>query len=483
MSEHNTASARTATCTTTAVLLTTLFTLLAAHRPAFGQERCYHRALALALAELFAFARHTVTQCLLTLGLPGADWSAWYRLFSRPRFDEEALAATLMSQTLPFCPASTPYVVGVDATQIPRSSAHLPGSGWLPAPRTAVFRRGIHRAQRFVQGAWLPPREDGYSRAIPLRFLPAFPPKACPADAPVRKEWEAGLEFLRWTRQQLDVHGRTGQRLLGLGDGAYDTVALWRGLPAHTTLVVRTAKNRKLRELPGPYGGKGCRRKYGQDARHPAEWLPERQGWTTGQVLVRGRLIRLVYRVEGPFLREGAPEVPLFLIVVRGARWRVGPQRRRTGRRDPAFYLVNAEGQDGTWQLPLPESEILAWIWQRWELEVAHREMKTSFGIGQKQCWAKRSAVVSVQWGVWLYALLVLAGYQTWGLLGGPRRPERWWGGARRWSFNTLWRAYRAALWGTPAFRPVWSAIGDNWPKKEGEITSLINAALGAARG
>ncbi len=188
------------------------------------------------------------------------------------------------------------------------------------------------------------------------------------------------------------------------------------------------------------------------------------------------------YRVVGPYLRERAAEVPLFLIVVGGATWKAGKKEPRRAKREPAFYLVNAVQQAGRWVLPLSAPLILAWIWQRWELEVAHREMKSGLGVGQKQCWNRRSAVVSVQWSVWVYAILVLAGYQAWGLFGGPRRPERWWPGARRWSFNTLWRGYRAALWGTSEFRAIWTPIGDDWPKKEAWIAGLSNAAAAAAR-
>jgi hypothetical protein len=72
---------------------------------------------------------------------------------------------------------------------------------------------------------------------------------------------------------------------------------------------------------------------------------------------------------------------------------------------------------------------LLAWLWQRWEIEVAHREMKTGFGLGEKQCWNKRSAILSVQWNVWVYAILLLAGYRTWGLCSGPPTPARWWPG------------------------------------------------------
>ena len=68
-----------------APLLTGLLELLAAFRPAFRQERPYRRCVALVLGSVFAFARHTLSQLLLTLGVTEQDWSAWYRLFSAPR--------------------------------------------------------------------------------------------------------------------------------------------------------------------------------------------------------------------------------------------------------------------------------------------------------------------------------------------------------------------------------------------------------------
>lgn len=39
----------------------------------------------LLFGDLFSFARRTVTQALVTLGLIEHDWSGYYRLFSEPR--------------------------------------------------------------------------------------------------------------------------------------------------------------------------------------------------------------------------------------------------------------------------------------------------------------------------------------------------------------------------------------------------------------
>ena len=77
-------------------LIEAVFTLLVAHRAAFRQERTYQRSVGLLFGEIFNFARHTVTQGLLALGITEGDWSAWYRLFSQKRFEEEKLANSFL---------------------------------------------------------------------------------------------------------------------------------------------------------------------------------------------------------------------------------------------------------------------------------------------------------------------------------------------------------------------------------------------------
>ncbi len=425
---------------TQSALLHNLLELLAQHRAAFRQARSYWRVVGLVLGELFNFGRHTVTQGLMALGLTEEDWSGWYRLFSRRRYVEARVARLFFRETLAHSVPQEPYVVGVDGVQIPRSSLKLAGTSWLKAPRTPVFKVGIHRAQRFVHGAWLTPLASGYSRAVPLRFLPAFPPKAKPAPVAPQREWEAALAFLHWTRQELDAAGRAEQVLLALADGAYETLNFRRGLPERTILAVRTAHNRRLYELPVRTSGPGRPAHYGALAPHPGEWLHRGLTWQHREVLVRGRLIVVKFHLLGPFVREGLPEQPLMLLVVKGMHRQVGKRKPRWQHRKPAFYLISAQQIQGTWQLPLPVETVLAWLWQRWELEVAHREMKSGFGVGEMQCWNPQATIAFVQWSVWVYAVLLLAVYRTWGLLNGPPIPTRWWSGAQRWSFNTLWR-------------------------------------------
>src|SRR5215210_7675080 len=114
------------------------------------------------------------------------------------------------------------------------------GTSWLKAPRTPPFMPGIHRAQRFLHLACLlPTSEEGYSRALPLRFEPAFPEKAVEAEGfEPKKQWEAALEAIRWLRTNLEEAGRQKQRLLVLGDGDFSVAELRAGLPEEGVVLV-----------------------------------------------------------------------------------------------------------------------------------------------------------------------------------------------------------------------------------------------------
>jgi hypothetical protein len=459
-------------------LLGELWRLLAAHRPAVHQVRCFDRLRALVLGHLCTAARHTLTQVLLALGLVDADWSAFYRLFSHARLDYEVLTRCFVRATLAQIPAEGPYVVTLEGVPLPRSSQRMPGTAWLKNPRTPPWKPGSHRAQRFLPLAALLPRWWGYCRALPLRWVPAFPPKAVPGAATPQTEGDAARVQLHWLRAELEAAGRVEQELLALGDGSFDVVDLWPTLPERTTLLARTACNRVLYELPPP--GAHRNRRYGARAQRPEAWLRTRGGWQRTTVCVRSRDLVLRYRVAGPYVRKGAAQRPLFLLVVKGSGQARGHRRRR---RKPAFWLVNAVWREGQWVLPDPAAQLLAWAGQRWDTEVAQREMKTDFGVGAVQCWHPVATVRAIQQQVWAYAVCVLAGYRAWGYAGHPAalRPRGlWWRGAARWSLATLWRGYRQACAQQAAVHPARAGTRGTWAEKEAGLHRL-DAVFAAA--
>lgn len=458
-------------------LLTELMILLQRQGHLFGQRRVFNRVVALVMAELFCFGRHTITQLLLSLGLTDTDWSAFYRIFSKDRFNEEKASRQMLKEMSSELPVEQMFVVGVDGFHVSRTSHKMPGTGWMRGMRTAKFRPGIQRGQRFVEGSWLTPMVNGYSRAIPIRCLSAFTVKAVESAQGARTEVQAGLKILQWTPEVMDEQGHENQVLMSLNDGSYDTLDFWRGLPQRTIAVVRTARNRALYELPAAdaHGNK----RYGEKAIAPYRWLKKRKGFSRTQIQIRGNKRSIRYRLEGPYLRDGLSDIPLFLIVIGGGK---RPKGSRGKNYKPGFYLVSAIFKNGEWVLPLPVNELLAWLWQRWELEVAHRQLKSNLGLGEKQCWNDQATVATVQWSIWVYSLMLLSGYRAWGDSGGQKPPGLWRKNPGRWSFNTLWRGFRAEMWGNAHFQASWDWSRNNWLEKEVLWTSMLNSILGSSR-
>jgi hypothetical protein len=448
------------------------------------QRRTGALLLTLCVGLLQALGRHTLTQVLAGLGRGECDWSAAYRLFSQARFDLAAGRQALLARLLALIPADRPLVVVLDGTQLARTSRRFVGTGWLQAPRTPVWRPGIHWAQRWVGLSVLLPRSDqGESRTVPLRFAPAPTPTATPwPDQPPCKEWEAGRDALAQLRTELEAADRPDQLVLAVADGSYGGAPLRNALPPDIVLLTRCAKNRALYALPPPPqpGQRGRRRLYGERLPTPQRYWQERAGWQAVDVVVRGRTIPLRVRVVGPWLIKRAPTRPVFLLAVRGI---LQKRRGRLRRRDPAYWLVTAiQDEAGAWVLPYPVAELLSWAWQRWEVEVLHRELKSGFGLGEQQAWSPVVAVLVIQWVVGVYACLVLAGFLSWGWEQAGSGP-RWWRG-RRWTARTVAAQVRRELWDLEAvtFAPSWVWIPPNPAEMRSPPLPVTTPALAARR-
>lgn len=465
-------------------LVSTLFDLVQAYRVEIGQERVFVRMAHLLLGCVLSLGRHTISQVLVTLGVGDLDWSAWYRLFNRERIAMAALQDKLVEQVEAVIPVDAPVLaVGVDGTQLPRSSKHMPGCGLTVAPRSPKWQRGLHYAQRYVGiSALLPRSAAGDSRAIPLQWaLLRTEQTTAMGTEPERTESQGAIDLVTWLRKRVDALERSEQQLLVLGDGAYSNAGVLAGLPERVILFARCAKNRALYALPEyRRTGKGRQPRYGEHGPTPTATLHEPDGWSTYQLTVRGRTIPVTAKVTGPWLVKGAPFHPVMLVVVRGIDRGKGASRRQ---RDPQFFLTSVTvTSEDEWRLELPVAELLAWAWQRWEVEVMHRELKASFGLGEQQAFSDLGAATVIPWMVWVYALLVLTGYRTW-QLGTGSVPDlgRWWT-ARRWSFARLWQGLRQELWQLGEFQPVWQRSPDTWAEITTWIATQTNATLGFRR-
>jgi hypothetical protein len=460
----------------------TWFALLVADRSAVGQERVFVRLVALTVACLLGLGRRTITQLLVALGVGDRDWTAWYRRFNRGRLDVDRVQETLLAPVVAVLPVAGPVVAAVDATQLPRSSRRMPGCGVTVNPRGFKWRRPLHLAQRFVGISLLLPRsEHGDSRAVPLRWRLLRTAKTTAlGDEPERTESQGAGELVEWLRHGLDTEGRGEQPLLVLGDGAYSNAGVLGGLPARVVLVARCAKNRALYALPTYRPGRGRQRRYGERGPTPAETLHTDDGWREHAFLVRGRAVTVIAKVTGPWVVKGAPFHPVLLIVVRGVERGTGVTRRQ---RDPQYFLASVHmTSEDEWDLLVPLPELLAWLWHRWEVEVMHRELKSSFGLGEQQAFSARGAASVIPWLVWVYALVVLAAYRAWGYAP-PPGPDRgaWWR-PRRWSLGRVLQSLRQDLWQLGDFRPGWARSADDWTELLAWTATQLPTVLGARR-
>ncbi|MEZ4727990.1 MAG: hypothetical protein R3E79_12745 [Caldilineaceae bacterium] len=104
-------------------------------------------------------------------------------------------------------------------------------------------------------------------------------------------------------------------------------------------------------------------RQYGDKAPAPKAWLKERKGFQRQDVLVRGALRSMRHRAEGPYLRDKS-DVPLFLLVIGGGK---RPIRLVFAKQyDPCFFLAR-HLRHRSLGLPLPTTDILTLLWQRWD--------------------------------------------------------------------------------------------------------------------
>jgi len=138
-------------------LLNQLVSLLQAHRSLFRQERVFQRVALLVIAELVVFARHTITQLLMGVGLTQAHWSGWYRLFSQGRFPYDEACAVMVAETVKIMEPEALHVVAGDGMQTRRSTRKIEGAHWLHNPQSPVFSLTVLTARRSTNAAYTRP--------------------------------------------------------------------------------------------------------------------------------------------------------------------------------------------------------------------------------------------------------------------------------------------------------------------------------------
>ena len=399
------------------MLLPVFLGLLEGWIPCFSQVRSGRRAVAQAVGAILALGRRTLSRSLWALGRQQRDWSADYRLHARARWQPERLFQPLLEHGLPLC--SGPFIaVALDDTRLPKTGRKILTAFYQRDPLSPKFRFNLMWGLRFLHVALLVPlyrrSPEAPPRSLPIRFqeVPAVKRPAKKAD---KETWEAYKQALQKNNlsqhsvqvlQQLRTAADAADRrmILAVGDNSFCNRTLLRAPLERTHLLVRARKDIRLCGRAAAGGPRFYDAvKFTPEQVRQDETTP----WQTARIFHGGqwREVRFKERPE-VYWETGARKRRLRLLVVAPLPYDSGKGKRKYYR-DPAFLL--------TTDLDSGAEPLLQPYFDRWQIEVNHREMKDTLGIGQAQLRSGRSVPRQPALMAAAYSALLLAGIQVFG--------------------------------------------------------------------
>jgi hypothetical protein len=400
------------------MLLTHFLAIIRQWRSVFPQQRSWKRAAAQALGLLLCLGRRTVSRIIWTNGGQHRSWSAEYFLYSRCSWDPQQLFAPILREALPHCRGRW-VGVAVDDTRLRKTGRSIPQASYHRDPLSPPFHTNLMLGLRFLQASLLVPlhrSQEASARALPIRFeeVSVVKKPRKNADPAVweqyrqnRKKYNLSQRFvgtMKQLRQDMDQAGGRDQTLVVAGDGSFCNRTVWPGIPPRVELIARTRKDAVLC-FPAPAGS---RRVYDIPKFTPEQIRKdEKIPWKTTRLFYGGQRREIRYK-EVPLVlwQGGAKRRPLRLLVIAPTAYR----KRQSGRlyyRQPA-YLLTSVVRGHTRQL-------LQIYFDRWQIEVNHREEKDTLGVGQAQLWNPVSVPKQPALAVACYSALLLAALQAFG--------------------------------------------------------------------
>jgi DDE superfamily endonuclease len=402
-----------------ASLLDAFLTILQSWIPAFSQPRSGQRAVAQALGALLALGRRTLSRSLWALGRQHLDWSADYKLHSRARWNIQDLFQPVLQQAAPFCQDSL-LVVAMDDTRIHKTGRKILTAFYQRDPLSPKFRFNLMWGLRFLHFSLLVPlyrsNPQVPPRSLPVRFLevPAIKKPGKKASAAEIEGYQQAvkehnlsrrcLSSLEEFRQAVDTAGMGSRTILAVGDGSFCNRTLFRQPLDRIDLIARTRRDCRLCYAAEP----GGRRFYSTTVFTPDQIRQqESMPWQLARIFHGGQWREVRYKeVASVYWRSGGGRRPLRLLVVAPVTYCDAKGKRRFYG-EPAFLLST--------DLHRPAAILLQASFDRWQIEVNHREIKDTLGIGQAQLRNRRSVPRQPAMLVAAYSALLLAGIQVFG--------------------------------------------------------------------
>jgi hypothetical protein len=272
---------------------------------------------------------------------------------------------------------------------------------------------------RFLQASLLLPLHRCTpvgARALPVRFQEVSRVKkpSRKADKETQQQYKLALkkhnlsqsfvQMMGALRQDLDQAGGSQKRLVLALDGSFCNRTCFRAERDRTELVARARKNAVLCFL----APQGSRRFFGQEKFTPQQVREdETRPWKTTKLFYGGKRRKIRYQeVAAVYWQGGAGRRPLRLLVVAPTPYR----KRKSSKlyyRQPAFLLTTDANSS--------IRQLLQIYFDRWQIEVNHREEKDTLGVGQAQLWNVDAVPKQPVLVVAAYSALLLASLLAFG--------------------------------------------------------------------
>jgi hypothetical protein len=386
-------------------------------RSAFPGARSQKRAIEHAIALPCVFGRRTISRTLGALGRWDQDWSADYKMFSRCQWKAARLFDPVIDEYLERYPKRA-VIAALDDTKLRKVGRKIKGASWHRDPLSPPFHMNFMYGLRFLQASLLfaHHQEGDYPpRGIPVRFQEAPPIKkpgkrASPEQLEQYKKLKKeknlstqALDVVRDLRESLDQRGGAARWLLMVGDGSFANKTMFKADLDRTDLLARCRKDARLC-FQAPVGG---RRKYAEQLFTPDHVRTQKDSWTRAQVYLGGKRRMVRYKeVKDVLWKRGAGTKRLRLIVIAPVPYKLS-KNSHLNYREPAYFL--------TTDLRTSIKLLVQACFDRWQIEVNHRDEKDILGVGQAQVRSEQSIPRHPALAVASYSMLLLAALKSFG--------------------------------------------------------------------
>jgi len=418
-------------------LLAAFLSIVEDWQDVFPQQRTYQRAVRQALGSLICLGRRCLSRIIWTNGGQHRSWSAEYFLHSRCSWEPQQLFQPILKRALAYCPRRL-VGVAIDDTKLRKTGRAIQQAFYQRDPLSPPFHVNLVLGLRFLQASLLVPlhrRANVGTRALPIRFQEVSRVKrpGRKASPEQQRQYKAAVnvnnlshsfvQMGKQLREELDLAGGGDRILVLTADGSFCNRTCFGDVPDRSVLLARARKDARLCfRAPAP-----ARRFFALEKFTPEQVRKdESRDWKTTRIFYGGKRRTIRYKELGNiYWQRGAARRPLRLFVLAPTPYRKS-KSRRLYYRDPAYLL--------TTDLHSSPKQLLQIYFDRWQIEVNHREEKDTLGIGQAQLWNVTSVPKQPVLAVAAYSALLLASLQAFGAERGAAYAElpKWRRNARR---------------------------------------------------